>query len=260
MSGEFGAVSYDEEQKAAGTAVGGVTGAAETQAPEIDENDPRLTSETLDVNQEGDAYAFPPPPPDAKYRVKLKLVPTKVKVGSTTVEKDFKAAAWGEQKVPCYVASIEAAIQDPSGKYDGIKLYDQNVSTFTGRDKSSKVTTILGKLRKPDGTPYFDPKTPLNKSPRGWMDMFVKALSGEPEVGIESNWEFSCIKCGEEAEKKHEKRPRGMMGMHKFPPAKPGASHGMKNEPEMQCAANPAHGYGRARPQIVRFLALSELK
>src|SRR2546430_14406481 len=47
----------------------------------IDENDPRLISETLDANLEADAYAQPIPPPDGKYRAKLKLEGVKAEGG-----------------------------------------------------------------------------------------------------------------------------------------------------------------------------------
>jgi hypothetical protein len=220
---------------------------------ELDINDPRFTSEILDVNTEGDAYAFPAPPPDGKYRVKLKL---QQRENAKKEKVNFTPAIWGKNQQPVLVASVEADIIDPSGKYDGVKVFDSNVSTFVqGNDKAAKVTTILARLRKPDGTVWAPANAKLGLS--AWMELFVKALAGEPEIGIETVWEWSCQGCGKLAKEKGEAYPRAILGMHKFPPntgGKPGY------QPEMKCQVNPAHGYSRARVTIGRFLHLSELK
>ena len=219
----------------------------------LDPNDPQLVSEALDVNTEGDAYAFPPPPPDGKYHVKLKIAQPK---DAQQQPVDWLPAVWGKanpQKV--FVTGVEAGIIDPSGKFDGIKVFDFNVSTFMGRDKSTKVSTILAKLKQPDGQPWVTKGMKL--SPQEWMKLLVKALAGEPECGIETTWEWSCQACGQEAKAKGEAYPRSIIGMHKFP-----QSRTVKGayDPEMRCTINPAHQYSRARVQIARFLSLSELK
>lgn len=256
ITGNAGGEVPTEEQK-----VNGAAGAPQPgdEAPQnlLDPNDPRLVSENLVVNQDADAYAQPAPPPDGKYRVKLKLM--RKKVGNDEV--DYIAALWG--KAPgqaVYVTGVEASIIDPSGKYDGLKAYDFNVSTFVGRDASTKVTTIIGKLRKPDGSPWAAPRTELTR--KGWMDLLVKALAGEPEAGIESQWEYSCQDCGKAAKASGQAYPRSVNGMHKFPP-EPDATKrraGQQFSPEMKCALVPSHGYGRARISIARFLSLDELK
>lgn len=224
----------------------------------LDPNDPRLVSEELNANPDADAYAQPAPPPDGRYRVKLKLMRSKDGQGQ---EVDYLPKLWGK-KAPqaVFVAGIQASIIDTSGKYDGLSAYDYNVSTFVGRDSATKVTTIVGKLRKPDGTPWVAPHTKL--PPKGWMDLLVKALAGEPELGIETQWEYSCQACGEAAKKAGTDYPRSVTGMHKFPPEADRAKRtaGQQYSPEMKCAANPAHGYGRARITIARFLSLDELK
>jgi hypothetical protein len=223
----------------------------------LDPNDPRLVSEELNVNPDADAYAAPAPPPDGKYRVKLKLAQKEVQGQKV----DYAPALWG--KAPgqaVFVTGIEASIIDPTGKYDGLKAYDFNVSTFVGRDNATKVTSVLSRLRKPDGTPWVVPHTKL--SPKGWMELLVKALAGEPEAGIETQWEYSCQDCGKAAKAKGEAYPRSITGMHKFPEERDKAKRaaGQLYSPEMKCQANPAHGYGRARITIARFLSLEELK
>lgn len=224
----------------------------------IDPNDPALISEELNVNLDADAYAQPAPPPDGKYRVKLKLAQKKDSQGQLV---DFVPAIWGK-KIPqkIYVIGVEAMILDPSGKYDGLKAYDYNVSTFLGRDNATKVSTIVSKLRQPNGERWTQPNQKLTQ--RGWIELLVKALAGEPEAGIETAWEYSCQACGEEAKKKGESYPRSVLGMHKFPPEtdQTKRKNGQLFSPEMKCAAHPAHGYGRARITINRFLSLDELK
>lgn len=224
----------------------------------LDPNDPRLVSEDLKANPDADAWAQPAPPPDGKYRVKLKLAR---KEDSHQQDVDYIAALWGKSPGQAvFVAGVEASIIDPSGKYDGLKAYDFNVSTFVGRDSATKATTLVGKLRKADGSPWATAHTQL--PPKGWMELLVKALAAEPEVGIETQWEYSCQACGEAAKKAGEKYPRSVMGMHKFPEERDAAKRraGQLYSPEMKCPAVAAHGYGRARIAIARFLSLDELK
>jgi len=230
-----------------------------SEAPQdlLDPNDPRLVSEELNANPEADAYAQPAPPPDGKYRVKLKLAQKDVNGQKV----DFAPALWG--KAPgqaVFVTGIEASIIDPTGKYDGLKAYDFNVSTFVGRDNATKVTTILGKLRKPDGSPWAPPHTRMPA--RGWIELLVRALAGEPELGVETQWEYSCQECGKAAKAAGKDYPRAITGMHKFPAEqdKQKRAAGQLYSPEMKCAANAAHGYTRARISIARFLSLEELK
>ena len=245
MSG-FGAPIYgDPAAENAGTAT---APSAEPQEV-LDPNDPRLTSEALDVNTAGDAYAQPAPPPDAKYRAKLKLAPPKDAKGQ---QADYVPACWGKDKQLVFVTGVQASLIDTSGKYDGLTVYDFNVATYKGRDGSTKVSTILGVLKRPDGEPWFKAGDKL--SPRDWIQLLVKALAGEPEVGIETTWEWSCQACGEAAKKAGTPYPRSIMGMHKFPgdPKVRGAF-----SPEMKCQVNPAHAYSRARVQIARVLPVS---
>lgn len=250
-----------------GTPVQGRTNDAQApSAPEpgaepqelIDSNDPRLTSEDVTMNVEGDAYAQPAPPPDGKYRTKLKLMQVEDAQGG---KHDYLPKLTKRPPiVPYLFTAIEARILDPSGKYDNIPVFDRWVGTFMNRDGATKVSTILARLKKPDGTPYVTPGMRL--SHKGWMDLFVKALAGEPEIGIETAWEWSCQTCGEEAEKAGKPYPRSVTGMSKFPaeadPAK--RKNGQLFQPEMKCQVNPAHGYSRAQVRPARFLHLSELK
>lgn len=245
----FGQPVYDEPHDAAPD--------APDEAPQelLDPNDPALTSELLDVNTEGDAYAVPVPPPDRKWRARLKVVKQKVKDATGAESEVDYIPKLHKSGQKYFAASIEATLIDPAGKFDGLHAYDQWVATFMGRDGSTKVATILAKLKRPDGTPWATPGTKL--SSKGWMELFVKALAGEPECGIESQWEWSCQDCGKEAKAKGTAYPRSITGMHKFP-----ASRKVKGEfdPEMRCQLVPGHGYSRARVRIANVVALADLK
>jgi hypothetical protein len=226
----------------------------------IDPNDPKLVSETLDADVTKDAYATPPIPPDAKYRAKLK-------------HEGVKDAA--QQVIP-FVADktkdgilflktqISASIIDPTGRFDGFVVRPQfggYVSTVLRKDKSSTLITLLSKVKKPDGT--FWATMGLRLDQRSWMDLLVRALTGEPEVGIETVWEWNCQVCGDLAKASNYANgyPRGLSGMQRFPqetdPEK--RKQGFLYSPEARCQVNPGHGYFRAYPKIARFLSLAEI-
>jgi hypothetical protein len=252
----FGAPMEPEDQQQ--QKVNGAAQPSESPQDLLDPNDPRLISEELNVNPEADAYAQPAPPPDGDYRAKLKLVRPKDAQGQ---EVDYLPKLWG--KAPgqaVFVTGLEASIIDPSGRYDGLKAFDFNVSTFIGRDNATKVGTILNKLRRPDGKPWTDKNTRGNA--KFWMDLLVKALAGEPECGITTAWEWSCADCSKDAKARGVAYPKSLLGMHRFPaeadPKKRAA--GQLYSPEVKCQLVASHGYSRGRITIAKFLSLEELK
>jgi hypothetical protein len=232
----------------------------------IDENDPRLVSEALDVNLEGDAYAQPAPPPDGKYRVKLKL--EGVKVEGSTDTKPYGTGMNRRSKTPYFKTNISCTIIDPKGQYDGIVCYPAfggGVNTDKRRDGTTQVTTILTRLVKADGSPVVPKGTKYDQ--KGWIELFVKTLAGEPEIGAETAWEASCMACGEEMKKAREAGKdvgyaTRTTGMHHFPQETDAAKRrlGQLFSPEIKCAANPAHGYSRARAIVSGFLSLADLE
>lgn len=230
----------------------------------VDENDPRLVSEPLDVNLDADAFAVPAPPPDGKYRAKLKL--EGVKQEGTTEKKAFAASQTKKAPiVPFFTTNISCSIIDGTGRYDNITVYPQfggGVNTNPRKDKSTQISTILARLTRPDGQPWVRPGMKLN--PLEWITTFVKALATEPEVGIETAWEVSCQKCGEEEKAKGYPHgyPGRTLGMHNFPQEQDPAKRklGLHHSPELRCTMNPSHGSSRARAVVVRFLHLKELQ
>jgi hypothetical protein len=246
--------------------VGGVGAVGQDAAPLpiIDENDPRLTSEILDINPAGDAFASPPPPPDGAYRVKLKLEGYTDAQGT---KKDYGATltkgGGGNPQLPYLTTGLSASIIDPSGKFDGIVVYPPfggNVGTLVGKDGSSKVSTILSKIKRPDGTTW---NYNFQGNHQGWMKRFVEAMASEPEVGVVTQWEGSCQICGEEAKKTGARYPKGVQGMTHFPleaDKKKAQAQGHSYSPDCPCPIKPKeHGYFKARSVIVKFLSLEEL-
>ena len=231
---DFSAPVYDEATQTDNPNTAGLD--TPVHGEEIDLNDPRLASENIEVNPEGDAYATPPPPPDGEYRAKLKQIDVKDARGQQVRFKAMKIK--GTEKL--YLATaIEARIQDPAGTYDNIPVFDRWVGTFPNRDGSTKITTILTKL----GVSF--PKSATHKD---LMEIFLKALAGEPDVMIETQWEASCQKCQEEAEKTGSQKPRSIRGMSRFPQDTKG-----KAIPEIACTVDKSHGVMVAQVRIVGF-------
>jgi hypothetical protein len=238
----FGAPTYEEPQQ--GTDQPATDNADGLNSPVgIDPNDPALTSESLDYNPEGDAYASPPPLPDGQWRAKLKQIDVKDNAGQPT---RFKAGKT-KQGALYLMTALEATIIDPNGKFDGLHVWDRFVSTMLRNDKTIPAATICYMLGKP---------APARANHKELMDHLLKVLAGEPEVGIETAWEWSCQKCGEEAKAKGEKYPKSILGMQKFPrDAKTGLY-----SPDLKCEVNPAHGFSSAQPRIRRYIKLTDLK
>jgi hypothetical protein len=190
---DFATPTYDET----------TTAALDQPTGELDLNDPKFLSEDIGINPEGDAYATPPPPPDGEYRAKLKMLDVKDSKGGMV-----RYAPWAKDDKVALFTKIEARIQDPSGKYDNIPVFDSWFSTYLNRDGSTKVSTLLSKLGR---------TVPPRASHKVLMDELVTALASEPDVIIETQWEASCQTCTEEAKKNGGKRPRSIQGMKKFP-------------------------------------------
>lgn len=247
----FGQPTYEGADPAAAGAGAGASssGSEALQEAAIDINDPAFSSEALDVNLEADAYVTPPPPPDRAWRVRLKLLQLKDATGQLV---DCKAAVWGNPPQKVLNTGCESHIIDPSGKFEGVIVRDMLVSTFMRRDKGTTLQSILRVLKTPDGGRYLTPGLAL--TPMGWVQLYLKAMATEPECGLETVWEWNCQACGEEADKRGDRRPATIKGMQKFWNAQQ-----RQFVAEMRCPANPAHGYSRARATVGRYMTLEEL-
>lgn len=242
MDGTFGTPAY-EEPVVAEAADGG------QPEPEIDENDPRLVSESVADNIAADAYEIPPPAPDGIWRAKLKL--GKVK-NAAQQEVDYKS--WAHPNVengrPMFVVAVDAFLIDLTGgngkmSYDNTRVTDSFVkSGIDSKRGTSQMTTIISKA---GGKPL------PGSTDRGRREQLVEVLAGEPEALVETNWEVSCQTCQKLAEAKKEKRPRAyLQGMHRFP-QKLG-----KPDPQAQCPT--CKTFNRAQVRISRYYKIGEVK
>ena len=205
----------------------------------ISEDDPRLTAAVLDVNQEADAYAVLPPLPAGRYRVKLRQLDVTDAQGHK-VRYAPRIAHWirdsrGDSPA-FYFTALEAIVEDTTGKYDGLRLTDNWVTTLPDQKRynASPVATIL----RATGTAVKGPATA-----KQWMDAFQKALAAEPDVQIDSDWEWNCQFCTEAAKEAGTKKPSSVVGMHRFPQGKLVGTH----DPAMRCPKCQQFSRGRAR-------------
>jgi hypothetical protein len=242
--GTFGTPTYEEEQKPQNG-----NGTAAVGAEYIDPNDPLLTSESLTDDVTADAYKIPPPAPDGFWRAKLKSVPIKDTKGAMV-----PFMAWRHEKVndgkPMFVANAEVSLIDLSGKFDGTRITEQWVkSNIDKRKGTSQMTTIIVKA---GGT------APSPSTERQRLDAFLKTLAGEPEVIVETFWEASCMKCGETADKKDEKRPGPFLrGMHRFPQVK-GPTGALEADPIVPCPV--CKSSCRAQVRVATFHRVGDQK
>jgi len=241
----FGQIQYEEEPQHDASQQS--NGAAAPQEV-IDINDPRLTSESLTFNPEGDAYAMRPVLPAGKWRAKLKAVQPRDK---GLREGQYAYGTKNRDGQLFLATNVEASIIDHSGRYDGIPLTDYYVTTEVRKDGTMQAATILGKLGKParGGSQH-----------KAIMDQLLGALAGEPEAGVDVDWEWSCQACEKLAKEKGERKPRSFRGMHNFPQIKdPADPKRMIHDPQRKCDIVPSHGVSVARPRITRYLSLAEV-
>ena len=213
----------------------------------LDENDPRLTSESLDDRTEADAFAPPPPLPDGKWRARLSQPdlqhdgkPVRHYLRNTPWIKNAK----GEPTVS-YIFGVLATISDLSGKFDGMKLTDSFRKTvIDAKSGTSDASTLIQKC---GGV------LPRKTTQAERLTNVEKVLSSEPEVIVETAWEVSCASCDEAAKSSGTKKQGVFLkGMHRFP---------VRNgQPDPEVACPKCGKLLRGRPVIQRYYALGEVK
>ena len=238
MTAAFGEPTYEGGGGDAPSTTQPVNGQA--QGETIDPNDPRLTSELLSENPQGDAYAVPPPLPDGKWRAKLKQVDIQDDKGQPQRYAAFSRAKMANGQ-PFLATNVEFTVLESSGKFDGTKLTEYWVKTLVEqRSGTSQIATLLVKLGQP-----VAPASSANR-----MEQFLKVLASEPELVIETAWEAACQSCQEAAKKKGERAPRAFLtGMHRFPQTRTGP------DPVVKCPK--CAGQVRAQARIVNFYPLN---
>jgi len=214
------------------------------QAPTIDPNDPRLTSEVITINPDADAYAVLPPLPDGKWRAKAKQVDIKDDKGQQQRYAVFSRAKMSNGD-PFYATNVEFDVIDHSGKFDGVALTEYWVKTLIDARKGTSQAATL--TRKLGGKP------PASGSQKVFMDALLSTLAAEPELIIETAWSAECQTCQESAKKKGDRAPRPFLqGMHRFPATRTPGVH----DPMVKCGT--CQSMVRAQPRIVGFYSLTE--
>lgn len=243
--GAFGEPVVLDEQAAMNAA----TGDAPLEQP-IDINDPALTSESLTVNPEADAYAAPPTLPEGRYRAKLKH--RKVNDGKD----DYKAYR-DHQSGSLYVATAldASVISHDHPEWDGVPLTDYFVSTQLKRNGGVPAATVCTAC----GVPAE--KVKAARSHADLVKLLISTLAAEPECVVDTIWEAQCQTCEEEAKKAGTRKPKPIRGMLSFPQNKPGVdAQGRKvmyHNPTIMCPRDSRHGQITARPRIYAYLPLS---
>lgn len=249
----FGDVTYADPSLAASgtTSPNGTQGAPAAPEEVFDLNDPRLTSEALNINPNADAFASPPVLPDGKWRAKLRAQEVK---GPNSTKVAYSAKRDKDGNLYLYTALESEVIDHQNELFDGIKLSDYFVDSRVGRNGASRVSTLIVKL----GQQLASPATH-----KAMIEQLLAALAGEPELGIETAWEADCQACGEIAERNGGRKPRSVRGMFNFPQVAAKDDNGrsvMRYTNQLKCPVNPAHGPMFGRPRIIAYLSLEELK
>lgn len=189
----FGEVQYDEAQQQAGT---NGTGPAESVV--IDPNDPLLTSEPLDMNLDANAYDVPPPPPDGWWRATLKQVDINDKAGKP---QRHITSAFQEPYRPFYAINVAAYLADLSGKYDSLEMVDYWVKTAVNkRSKTSQAASIGVAVGQREALAQA-------RSQGDVLAILEKALAAEPQVLVQTQWQWACRACDDAAGKKGKSKP-----------------------------------------------------
>jgi hypothetical protein len=236
MTAAFGEVTYDAPPAEASTPHNG------EQAPAIDPNDPRLTSEVLTSNVDADAYAVPPPLPDGKWRAKAKQVDIKDDKGQQQRYAIFSRAKMAGGR-PFFATNVQFSVIDHSGHFDGVPLTEYWVKTLIDERKGiSQADTLTKKLGG---------KVLAAATQKQQIDLLLQTLAAEPELVIETAWSAECQTCQESAKKRGDKAPRPFLaGMHRFPSTKTPGVH----DPIVGCPV--CKSQVRAQARIVQFWPL----
>lgn len=208
----------------------------------VDLNDPALLDQEFDTNADVNAYDAPPPIPDGRYKAKLKQIDVKGPNGGL---RQFNVKT-SKQGSPYAYTALEMTLIDPSGKYEGLKVYDRFVSTMQARNGGIPMARVLACLGV---------KLPAKTTAKQLLDAFIKATASEPMLEIETTWEGSLDEADRERfEQAGVKQPR-VFGMNRFP-ANPDGKGGHLPEMDVDTALGKVHL--RAQVRVQNYQPLSK--
>lgn len=213
---------------------------AAATAATIDLNDPIFMSEDLDSNADVNAYDQPPPVNDGKWRAKLKQIDVKLANGE---QARYKAGVT-KKGTPYLMTALQASIQDPSGKFDNVSVFDRFVSTMPARNGGIPVVRLLTCLGV---------KLPAKVGHKSLMDLLLKSLGGEPDLEIETAWEAQYEMADQEEIEAKGVRAPSFRGQRRWPEDGKG---GHVAEMDVEVAGRKYHV--RAQARIVGYFPLGK--
>lgn len=203
--------------------------------PAVDLNDPALLEAEVSFDEGKDPYEIPPPVSDGFYRVKAKQI---IKGEKSYTLKSGK-------KGPYAYAALELVIQQPGGMYDGNKVSDYFVSTMQARNGGVPIIHILNRC--------LGVKIPAGVKIAALMELFQKALAGEPDMVVELAWEAN---LSEDDQKRFEaanvKQPF-VRGMHNFPDKLDEKGKVVGKNPDITKDTSLGKVSLRARPRVMGY-------
>ena len=148
---------------------------------------------------------------------------------------------------PFYAVNVESSLIDFSGRFDNVKVTEYWVKSLIDAKKgTSQMTTLCVKAGSPP---------PARATQKDRLDHFLKVLSGEPEVIVETYWEARCQACEQAADKRGERKPNAFLrGEQRFP-MKTGTS---AHDPNATCPV--CRGGCRAQLRVAQYYSLTETK
>lgn len=232
----FGEVTYEGAPEQTPGATNGAT-----EQVVIDPNDPALTSESLDMNLDANAYDVPPPPPDGTWLARLKQVDIE-DAQKKKVKHRTAMATWLNPPKPFFCINLETSLIDQTGKNDGVQMTEYWVKTLVAnRSKVSPLASIGVALGQRD-------KLAQARTQADVLVVVEGALASEPQVVVQTQWEATCRSCEESAKKKGGKKPGVFLYEERNFPAD---GHGGHN-PQVKCPA--CGGTVRAQARVKNYL------
>lgn len=203
--------------------------------PDVDLNDPALLEAEVSFDEGKDPYEIPPPVSDGFYRVKAKQI---IKGEKSYTLKSGK-------KGPYAYAALELVIQQPGGMYDGNKVSDYFVSTMQARNGGVPIIHILNRC--------LGVKIPAGVKIAALMDLFEKALAGEPDMVVELAWEGNLDQADQDRFKAANVKVPRVLGMHRFPDKLDAAGKVSGKSPDIKVTVGTESVAMRARPRVMGY-------
>lgn len=205
----------------------------------VDLNDPALLEAEVAFDDGKDPYEMPPPVVDGFYRVKCKQLSKEV-----DGQAKFFTIKSGKKGAYAFTA-LELTIQQPGGVFDGRKVTDNFVSTMQAQNGGVPVVHILSRC--------LGVKIPPSVKIAQLMELFQKALAGEPDMVVELAWEGNLDQADQDRFKAANVKVPRVLGMHRFPDKLDAAGKVSGKSPDIKVTVGTEQVNMRARPRVMGY-------